>query len=274
MSVFDSVTRFTGNQVGHLPRRATRIYTALRQAAIYGWAAPRWRETIHVDPRNIRALVTPRLKRHLVRTTGHQSGVVAGGDWDVDLAEYRDFQTKLVYRSCHAHWVDGVPWEETEIVRTYLDQLAKGEPCPFVDADALMRRYARLDRIFDDVTQRRRLSRRYEDLVKISIARDHTLLWGPDGRHRVTIALIAGLPSIPARVGYVHPSALPYFQTLRTHHGASQRWYGLHGAGGAPKRSPRPAVDRRRPHLHEHGYDPVAGPDQRSRHAPPKPRTR
>jgi hypothetical protein len=242
MSVFDTVTSFTATQAEHLPRRATRVYTAVRQAAIYGWAAPRWRETIHVDPRDIRALVTPKLKRHLVRTTGHQSGVVAGGDWDVELAEYRDFRTKLVYRSCHAHWVDGVPWEETEIVRIYLDQLAKGEPCPFDDVAGLMRRYRRLDRIYEDVVRRRRLSHRYEDLVKISIARDHSLLWGPDGRHRVTIALIAGLPTIPARVGYVHPLALPYFQTLRTHAPGSRRGFGLPGV-----RAPhgRPALDRR-----------------------------
>jgi hypothetical protein len=247
MSALESVTSFTANQARHMPRRATRVYTALRQVAVYGWAAPKWRETIHVDPGNIRALVTSKLKAHLVRKTGHQNGVVVGGDWDIDLVEYRDFRTKLVYRSCHAHWVDGVPWEETEIVRIYLDQLARGEPCPFVDVDALMRRYTRLDRVFDEVVRRQALSRRYEDLVQISIARDHTLLWGPDGRHRVTIALLAGLSSIPARVGFVHPLALPYFQSLRTHVPTRRSWFVLPGARGDEPPRPMPGSDRRRP---------------------------
>jgi hypothetical protein len=246
MAAITNIWSLTSRQAAHLPRRATRVWTAARQAAVYGWAAPARNETIHVDPRHIRALVTSELKRHLVRKTGHQGGVIVGGDWDVELVTYRDFKTKLVYRSCHAHWVDGVPWEDTEIVRIYRDQLARGACRDFRSVESLMARYARLDRIFAEVIERRALSHRFEDLVRISIARDHTLLWGPDGRHRVTMALLAGLTRIPARVGYVHTGALAYFQTLRTPLPTGRRWFVLPGARGAAPRLASPLVDRRR----------------------------
>ena len=107
---------------GRMPHRATRMWTAMRQAALYGWAAPARSETIHVDPRHIRARITPQLERQLVRTTGHEGGVIVDGDWDLERVTSREFTTTPVYRSCHAHWVEGVPWEETESVRMDLDR--------------------------------------------------------------------------------------------------------------------------------------------------------
>jgi hypothetical protein len=242
VAVIHDLWNITTNQTRH---RGTRAWTAARQAAVYGWAAPTRNEAIHVDPRHIRAVVTSRAQRHLERVTGHQGGVVVGGDWDVDLVNRRDFRTKLVYRSCHAHWVDGVPWEDTELIRIYRERLARGECRDFDGIEALMARYARLDRVFQEASERRTLSRRYEDLVRISIARDHTLLWGPDGRHRVTIALILGLERIPARVGFIHARALPYFQTLRTPHPSGRRWFVLPGARGTVPLVPPPPIDRR-----------------------------
>ena len=230
---------------GRMPHRATRMWTAMRQAALYGWAAPARSETIHVDPRHIRARITPQLGRQLVRTTGHEGGVIVDGDWDLERVTSREFTTTPVYRSCHAHWVEGVPWEETESVRMDLDRLADGTCHDFDGVEQLIARHDRLDRIFEEVVERWGLSRRYEDLVRISIARDHTLLWGPDGGHRIAMALIANLTRIPARVGYIHNQALPYFQTLRTPQPSGRRPFVMPGARGIATLPPPPSTERR-----------------------------
>jgi len=213
-----------------LPLRAARLGTAAWQAVVHGPAAPLPGETVHVDPRHIRGHVTPELRAHLLRRTGHPGGVVVGGDWDRTVARYEDFTEKVVYRSCHARWVEGRDWEDTPLVQVYLERLATGVPCRFPTVEHLRQRYAALDRIFAEATEQRRLSSRHEDLVRISVTRDHGLLWGPDGRHRVSIALIAGLTTIPARVGFIHPHALPYFQTLRVARPAPRLRLALPGA--------------------------------------------
>jgi hypothetical protein len=195
--------------------RAAQAWTRAHHRLVLGSAAPFRGERIRVDPRDIRGNVKPDLKRHLERRTGCQGGVVVGGSWDIDLVDYHDFRTTLVYESCHARWVEGKRWEDTPLVQVYLERLANGVPNRFASVQEAMERYNALDRIFEHVVSSKSLSDEADHLVQISITRDRSLLWGPDGRHRVCIALIAGLTSMPAKVGYVHAQSLAYFQTLR-----------------------------------------------------------
>jgi hypothetical protein len=190
-----------------------RIATLYNHAKL-GGMAPGRREIIDVDPTRIGGSFDGPVLRRLFAQSGYSSGVVVDGDWDL-YVQYHDFAQKLVYEACRMRWVAGRPWEDTELFQIYQGRLERGEPCRFATYDALVERYRTLDTIYEQVVREGRLREEPEHLVKISVVRDGRLIWGPNGRHRVSIALIAGLHTMPARVGYVHMRAVELFQSFR-----------------------------------------------------------
>jgi hypothetical protein len=211
----------TAPRSGHAagPRRRGRTL-GTRLASLYlntvelGERAPRRGEVIDVDPTRIVGALGTTVARRLRNETGRRGGVVVGGRWDLEV-QYLDFSEKLVYQACRARWVEGRAWEETELIQIYLDRLERGERCRFASHGDLVDRYRALDGIYAQVRREGRLSERPEHLVAISVVRDGRLLWGPNGRHRVAIALLAGLPTMPASVGFVHRQAIDAFGALR-----------------------------------------------------------
>lgn len=199
----------------------------LRDNRRHGRRTPLLRELIHIDPSGIAGERKTGAARAFQRQHGGGRALVAGGDWDFALKRL-DPRALGVYRSCHAHWVEGVPWHETPVYISYLRKIEKGQPhpdCPTLEA--LQARYAALDAVFAEVRDTGRMSERAEDLVTISLDRQGRPYWGPNGRHRVCIALVLGLRRMPARVGIVHEDALDIYQTLRSHRRAPVRsWRG------------------------------------------------
>jgi hypothetical protein len=193
---------------------ATRLTSLYLNTVGLGERSPRRGEVIDVDPSRIAGKLSPAMLRRLRLETGRSGGVVVGGHWDREV-QYLDFSKKLVYRACQARWVEGRPWEETELFQIYRGRLERGERCRFASYRELVDRYRALDAIYAQVRREGRLSDLPEHLVRISIVRDGRLLWGPNGRHRVSIALVAGLPTMPASVGFVHTQAVDAFGALR-----------------------------------------------------------
>lgn len=199
----------------------------LRDARRLGHRAPLLRELIHIDPATIAGERKTDVARAFQRRHGGGRALVVGGEWDLTLKPL-DPRALGVYRSCHAHWVNGVPWEETPVYQSYLRKIETGQPhpdCP--NREALEARYAALDAVFAQVRDTGAMSEKAEDLVTISLDRRGRPYWGPNGRHRVCIALVLGLAAMPARVGIVHEDALDLYQTLRSHRRAPVRsWRG------------------------------------------------
>jgi hypothetical protein len=198
---------------------------ALRRACRrrYGADAPVAREILYVDPRQIRGERNTENAIAAHARFGQTRGIIAGGDWDRDLV-YFDLRAAGIYRSCAMRWKEGRPWRDTPAYQSYLGKIEVGSPhhdAPTVAA--LDARYAALDRIYTQIVTDGAFSEDYEDLVTVTINRKGELFWGPNGRHRVCIALVLGMEQMPMRLGLVHDKALERFQSLRSHRSARMR---------------------------------------------------
>ncbi|REL24738.1 hypothetical protein DYD21_16350 [Rhodohalobacter sp. SW132] len=181
-----------------------------------GNLAPVPDEIITIDPTKICGHMDVETASSFQFFTGYSSGAVIHYEWDkAKDVEYVNFQNLELFKSCKRRWIHGCSWEETELYQFYVECLNNGIPCRFNTIKELEERYEKLDQIFEEVKSTRKMSDKHSDLVKISVAKDGRLIWGPDGRHRVCIALLAGLESMPARVGFIHFESLDYFQTMR-----------------------------------------------------------
>ena len=209
-----TTTRRSRRWLQGLSRTPQRLVTLYRHRFVLGSLAPSGGEVIDVDPRRIVGHMPTRLAKRLRARTGFEAGAVIGGDWDREIRPV-NLTEKEVYTSCHLRWIEGHPWHDTPIYRSYVALIERGEPCDFRSVGELDESYRRLDEIYARVRHEGRLSERYEHLILVNMDRDGGLSWGPNGRHRVTMALICGFESIPARVGFIHPLAIDRFQARR-----------------------------------------------------------
>jgi hypothetical protein len=168
-----------------------------------------------IDPHKITGQLKMHQFKYLVKKTGRRYNVVIGGNWDKEVT-YLDFKNDhIVYKSCIMRWIQGLRWEETPVVKEYIRRLKSGIPCRFESYETLMERYNELDAIYNKVLIDGAFSDRKEDLIRINVTRDGNLIWGPDGRHRIAVALIAGLNRIPVRIGFVHSKGVKFLKLLK-----------------------------------------------------------
>jgi len=179
-----------------------------------GKTHPFRQKIIFVNPGKICGHMAPDLKTTLMAQTGFSSGAIVDGDWDLKISKL-NFHEQEVYRSCYLHFVDSLEWEDTPLYQNHVERINRREAG---DNSGLIKklkdRYNELDLIYHQVFHQQNMSTKYEDLIKINISRDGSLIWGPDGRHRICIALILGLESIPASIGFIHTKVLKNFQAL------------------------------------------------------------
>lgn len=194
----------------HVPRKVGRdILNRLR----FGRRAPLSDMPIFAVPREITEFYAPgggypRLRRQ-------QSGLVLGGDWDLQRTDVED-NIKLI--SCRMRWEGGADWQDTPVFRWMLRAIGQGQaPDACRSPEDVARRYGALDRVFEETRARGRLLlrrelpgffRREHGAVLLHVARDGTLLRAGGGQHRFAIAKILDLPEMPAQLGVVHRQAL------------------------------------------------------------------
>ena len=99
------------------------------------------------------------------------------------------------------HFVQGVPWRKTELYRRQARNLPTAE---YQTESDLAARYASLDRIFEQVAATKSVSSDPQHLVRVTYLRADDLAWGPDGRHRIAMAILAGIDSMPVNVLCIH----------------------------------------------------------------------
>lgn len=175
--------------------------------------------TITIDPNEINYLVVPRFQRILHNRGYH----IRGGDWDKRIHDQPivfhanhlnsiskrglvPFKNFKLYQSMKNRFFDGYDWEETEYYQWEKDMYEKG----FRNSSeaAIKARCNRIDDLFESIqsdgykTQREmrepvKYPERHE--IMIDIGRHGQLLLD-DGRHRMCIAKLLGLDSIPVKV--------------------------------------------------------------------------
>ena len=208
-----SIKTWIYNQLIMIRKYKTKIFHY-----ILGSKAPRPNEIILIDPLKIKGHLEHKNKglQNIYIKTGYHSNAVVGGDWDKDYVTYLDLEDQEVYKSCYNRWVNGVSWEDTPLYNDYVKMLNAEIPNRFKSLQELSDRYKKLDEIYAAVKESQQLSTKPEDMIRISIDRKGIFIWGPDGRHRICIAICAGLKQIPVKIGYIHKDAVDHFQKLRT----------------------------------------------------------
>ena len=161
---------------------------------------------IMVDPNAITHHCTYHMR---TRRSGGQKlddwGKITDGVWDRERP--RKLQTHLLTQQLAEHFIEGRPWEQCVVWERKIGKIReKGRIDGCRNKRELMERYQRLDRIYTEIRDQRHLSAADErgapftDDLFVSIARDGSFLFGHGGSHRLAIAQLLNLPSIPVRV--------------------------------------------------------------------------
>ncbi|AKO96255.1 hypothetical protein MALG_01067 [Marinovum algicola DG 898] len=143
------------------------------------------------------------------------SGLVRGGDWDLSIKPLED---SFKHIACRLHFLEGKPWEDTGVYERHLQNIAKrGESDGCRTLEDLKRRYAGIDRLYEEVSRSGRLRprsevpgyfRREHGGIFVHIDRNGRALRRGGGEHRYAIARILDLPEIPVQPGVIHIDAL------------------------------------------------------------------
>lgn len=176
-------------------------------------------ELVHIDPRDLtlvthEALFEPETKRRLIAPRA--PSYVIDGDWDTplhiqrpgsDTSELFTFEDLDVYQAFAAHFQDGLPWVETEFYARVCREMASGVPkwdcrTPEQFADRLN---GFVDSLYEKIKTEGYRSQveldpdRPSDDIRITVNRHgHPMFL--EGRHRLTIAKLLEIPSVPVRI--------------------------------------------------------------------------
>lgn len=173
----------------------------------WGPGAPRYAELTWVNPRQCDRLYEGWHRYH--------SAQVVDGDWDLEVTPFED-DPKM--RACRQHFQHGIAWENTGIYEYILTQISRrgGRYDGCESLEDVIARYRRLDTIFTRVQEEGQLRSssslgapfRETGGVLIHFDRHGTPIFSGRGAHRLAMARVLELRSIPAVVGVVHRRAV------------------------------------------------------------------
>jgi hypothetical protein len=180
----------------------------------YGSNGPQFGELIYINPQN-HSTGLPFKHRSF-------SGVVLGGDWD--LQKQINIEKSVIYKACSSHWVENVPWEETGIYQYMLDKIERfgGEVDNCRNINDIIIRYRKLDKLYEEVKKSKRFKTQRElnfwnfnehGGLLFHIDRNNNPIYGAGGMHRFAMAKVLGLKVIPAQLGVVHKEAIKSWKT-------------------------------------------------------------
>lgn len=133
------------------------------------------------------------------------AGEIVTGNWDQTT---RFISETGKYRAIKNHFLNDIPWNETEFYRYLESKLeTEGTSDGVESISQLEARYARIDDIYRKIInngykmqQELGTSGNWYDEVCVSIGRDGQFIFNGSGWHRLSIAKILELDMIPVRV--------------------------------------------------------------------------
>ena len=133
-----------------------------------------------------------------------RAGAVLRGEWDRRSIPFDEY---IPYTGLRRHFVDGVDWEATQYYQNIVDCIIGGAPLWGCETEAEFReRCKELDRLYERIDREGYRSAeelrdgklRYDE-VAINVGRDGQLLFN-DGKHRLSIAKLLNVDTVPVRV--------------------------------------------------------------------------
>ncbi len=193
-------------------------YFNIKNRIIYGPLAPKFAETIWINPIDVKYKV-------LIPQFGNYDWMISGEvvESSLPIEQAIPITENQIVRSCIDHWVNYTPWKETTHYKYLLDVIMeKGRYKHYKSIEDIEKRYLKLDEIFKQAKQERRLIpnskkncllyRKVESTIHIGPKGE--LIKGSGGMHRFAIAYILKI-KYPAQIGLVHKSAITYLNELR-----------------------------------------------------------
>lgn len=191
----------------------------------YGSDAPKYEEIVWVDPKNCTNYICSiYLRKTFNLSIPEARAKVIETPWPKDQVE--SLLKVPLMQNCIAHWVDGLPWEDTgeyermeKLIKTSKTGVSHG--CK--TRDDIIERCRNLDRIFEQAKKDKRLRSQKEiepeyywgaKEILIHIGPGGEILKGGEGMHRFAISYILEIP-FPAHISFIHVSALPYLRIIR-----------------------------------------------------------
>jgi hypothetical protein len=139
--------------------------------------------------------------------------LIRDGDWDRQTVPV---EARKTYQGTWQR-IRGTPWEETEEFSIFVRAARDGRPLEGLDTrDAILRRYAALDRMIAELRRGGEIRPRCEFQpgfrekggIGVAIARDGRVLFALSGNHRLAAATALGKEIVPVTIQHVHPGAL------------------------------------------------------------------
>lgn len=138
-------------------------------------------------------------------------GSIIGGEWDSLVIEFND---RCVYRSLRDHFVNDVSWEDTTLVQRVLEHIDRGEEVwghpPCSTRKDVWNKCENIDYIYNEIHKNGYKSQLQIgdnstngpllDEVTVNIGRDGDFLYNSDAAHRLTIAKLLEIESIPVQI--------------------------------------------------------------------------
>lgn len=161
---------------------------------------------IYINPDN----VSLKLNNEKAKKTKWLPGEIIAGNWDLDIRTYPPTRN-MQYNTVYQRFVEGIPWEETErFTKVYPKRLKeKGHIRGCKSIEQLAENYYQnVDPLYWDIKNNgfrhsAKKNERYEKIY-IYIGRNGELIYSYGGNHRLHIAKILGLTSIPVYVRVRH----------------------------------------------------------------------
>lgn len=157
-------------------------------------------KVVWIDPAIIKLRVSPINDLH---------GIV-GGDWD--LKRLYPLSETVKYRAIREHFIDGVPWEETELFRDiYTRRLKTNHVRGAWTFEELVKQYnTRVDGMAESLKREGFLTQRNGKAYPLPgfyIGRTGEMFIGNQGNHRLSIAQVLGLGKVAGKIICRHPMA-------------------------------------------------------------------
>lgn len=209
--------RFTQPVSRRLPVSALRQYHRLRRQIVP------WRYT-DADPAALLWVTPSKITQSLLASAPSypQWGRVVGGGWDHDS---EPFGERAVVQAIRQHFEAGRPWNETALVSAYREQLERfGNAWEHTSWTAFETRCQHIEQLYDSLSEHgyQPLSAREPQLagtvgglvaeINVDIGRHGEIYWRGYGQHRLAIAQLLGIESVPVVVNRRHRQ----WQTTRT----------------------------------------------------------
>ena len=210
-----------------LPLSTLRQYHRLRRRMV---------PTRYTDanPCSLRWIDPTRITESLLESapTYPQWGRVVDGTWD---REANLFSDRPVVRALKQRFEKGTPWEQTPLTEAYAEQLERfGNAWEHNSWGGFERRCAKIDALYDSLCEQgyHRAGDREPQLtdsvasliaeINVDIGRNGEFLWRGYGQHRLAIAQLLAIESVPVVINRRHRQWQAVRDRLRTSDHAAQ----------------------------------------------------